>query len=268
MDKFNYIGAIKALRPNKSLGQCFLISRDIAAIEAEYARGMNALELGPGMGMLTEELCKVAKHVVAIEKDPRLVEIIKERLGSERLMLIGSDFFSADMGSIGKIDIMVSNIPYNLSSKVIGWLSGRGIPALICIQKEFAEHMSARPNTRSYSKLSVISSLSFKVHVVRNVGAGNFYPKPRVDSSLVYLAPRDIQIGESEKGIISLIMNHKKKRLGNAIVDSANGLGISKKEAHEVSAHIEKKDSRPFQLEPPELLDIAKMINSMLDNSK
>lgn len=248
-------------RPRRSLGQNFLISKDIAAIEAKYAKGMSVLELGPGTGILTVELCKTAKRVIAIEKDARLAGMLAAKIRDERLTLIEADFFSVDFSALGRLDIMVSNIPYNLSSRVIYWLGGRNMPALICIQKEFAEHMLAKPGTRDYSKLSVISSLGFNVHHVRDVPAGCFYPKPRVDSCIIYLTPRRNPISSDVAAMISLIMNHKKKRLRNAIIDSSKELGLTKGEARGISEGFESAGSRPFQLEPVKILDIARQLN-------
>jgi len=258
----NHSSTASAFKPRKSLGQNFLISKDVAAAEAEYAKGMNVLELGPGTGILTKELCKTAKRVIEIEKDTKLAGMIAATLKNEKLTLIEADFFSVDFNALGKIDIMVSNIPYGLSSRVIYWLSDRNMPALICIQKEFAEHMTAKPGTRNYSKLSVVSSLSFSAHHVRDVPAGNFYPKPRVDSALVYLVPKRSAIGSDITAMISLIMNHKKKRLRNAIIDSSKELGLTKKEARGVSAEFKDADLRPFQLEPMQILEIAAQLKA------
>ena len=180
----NNSDAAGAFRPRRSLGQNFLVSREIAVMEAKYAKGMSVLELGPGKGILTRELCKTAKRVIAIEKDARLAGMLAAEIKNEKLTLMAADFFSTDFEALGRIDIMVSNIPYNLSSSVIYWLCDRKMPALICVQKEFAEHMTAKPGTRDYSKLSVMSSLSFNAHRVRDVPAGCFYPKPRVDPAL------------------------------------------------------------------------------------
>ncbi len=264
MEGSEYRSIVKGLGAHKSFGQNFLVNASIAAMEAEYARGMNVIELGPGLGILTEELCRTAKRVTAIEKDDRLAEILRNRVESKRLKLINDDFFSIDYKSLGKIDIMVSNIPYNLSSKVIYWLGKSDIPALICVQKEFAEHMVAKPGTRDYSKLSVVSTLRFRVHKVKEVGRGNFYPVPRVDSCIIYLAPKSGTISDSVISTISLIMNHKKKRLKNTIVDSASGFSITKERARRLAAEIKEADSRPFQLEAEKMLEIAQSINGAL----
>ncbi|MDE1870872.1 MAG: ribosomal RNA small subunit methyltransferase A [Candidatus Micrarchaeota archaeon] len=264
MDASDYKSAIRALGARKSLGQNFMVNRQIAAMESEYARDMSVVELGPGLGILTLELCKTARRVVAIEKDERLFNMLGSELKSKKLRLINGDFFSMEKKEFDGIDIMVSNIPYSLSSKTIYWLGSMGIPALICIQREFAEHMLAAPGTRSYSKLSVISALRFRAHLVMEVGANNFYPVPNVDSSLVYLAPKPGIMDEKTASTISLIMGHKKKRLRNAIADSAKSLGISKECARLVSEKIGHADERPFHMDPETILGVAKDVNRAL----
>ncbi|MGI0100482.1 MAG: 16S rRNA (adenine(1518)-N(6)/adenine(1519)-N(6))-dimethyltransferase RsmA [Candidatus Micrarchaeaceae archaeon] len=254
----------KSIGANRRLGQNFLINENIATAEAEYANGLNAIELGPGLGILTKELCRKAKRVVAIEKDSRLVAALKSSIESDRLELIEGDFLEMDVGQFNPIDIMVSNIPYNLSSKVVYWLCRNGIPALICVQKEFSEHMLAKAGTRDYSKLSVVSALQFRVHHVRNVGAGNFYPRPRVDSCMIYLVPRHFDIDDRTLSVMTLIMNHKKKRLRNAIVDSSSGFGITKKEASEIAMELPYPEKRPFQMEPEDVYGTSALLASML----
>lgn len=264
MESSGYRSFVKAIGPRRSLGQNFLVSRDVAVMEAAYAKGMNVIELGPGLGILTNELCSTAKRVISIEKDLRLFNILKDEITSKNLTLINSDFFDVDYKKLGKIDIMVSNIPYSLSSKVIYWIGDSGIPALICVQKEFAEHMLAKHGTRDYSKLSVASSLMFKIHHVKDVSAGNFYPKPNVDSCIIYLVPRSTSVDGETLSTISLIMNHKKKRLRNAIVDSSSAFGITKPHARKISDIVGHSDERPFQIPPEMILEIALRINSLL----
>ena len=264
MDSINYYSIIRSIGARKSLGQHFLVNKEIAIMESEYARDLNVVELGPGLGILTRELCNTAKKVIAIEKDTRLFEILKNGVESEKLTIINDDFFSVDDKTLKKIDIMVSNIPYNLSSKVIYWLGNKNIPAVICVQKEFASHMLAQPGTHDYSKLSIVSSLRFKVHHIKDIAAGNFFPLPRVDSSLIYVAPRSGSIDEKTLLVITNIMNHKKKRLKNAIIDSAKGLEISKERARKISEEFPDADLRPFQMEPEKILMIAEKISLLV----
>jgi 16S rRNA (adenine1518-N6/adenine1519-N6)-dimethyltransferase len=91
---------------------------------------------------------------------------------------------------------------------------------------------------------------------------------PRVNSRIIYLAPKNITIDEKLSSIISLVMNHKKKRMRNALVDSAKGLGITKEKARELSNTLDDPTSRPFQLEPEKILEIADRIAASLHNQK
>ncbi|MGD0510375.1 MAG: 16S rRNA (adenine(1518)-N(6)/adenine(1519)-N(6))-dimethyltransferase RsmA [Candidatus Micrarchaeaceae archaeon] len=264
MERSDYINVARNLGVHRSMGQNFLLNSEIAAMESNYGKGMTVIELGPGLGILTRELCRSAKKVIAVEKDERLFGMLGSELKSKKLRLIMGDFFEIDSSEFDGAQIMISNIPYELSSKVIYWLGSREIPALLCIQKEFSAHMLARPGSRDYSKLSVVSSLKFNVHNIREVPAGNFYPRPRVDSRIVYLVPKKVVLDPSIIRVISLIMNHKKKRLRNAVVDSADGLGIGKVQARKLAQTLDHSDERPFQLEPSAILEIAERIRKEL----
>lgn len=252
-----------SIRPLKGLGQNFLVCRDIAAKEAKFAIGRNALEMGPGYGTLTDELCKAAKSVVSIEIDKRLYKILDESEQMNQyknLKIINADFFEVPKKAISACDIMVANIPYNLSSSVLDWLFDRRMEAVLCLQKEFAGHMLAKPSTRRYSKLSVFSSLFFNLDYVLAVPSSCFYPMPEVDSCVVHLLPKRCEANRREMGIIAHLMNHKKKKLRNAIIDSCKQLEVKKESAAELSERIKGKDERVFKLAPGDLLSISREI--------
>ncbi len=256
----SYISTIRRLGPSKKLGQSFLINPAIAQTEANFGIDKRVIEMGPGLGILTSALCKSAKEVLAVERDARLYEILSQRLRLKNLTLINGDFFDVPRSTLSGYDIMISNIPYVLSSKVLLWLCREGMPALLCLQKEFVEHMLAQPGSRDYSKLSVMASLSMDATLVLDVPAGNFYPPPRVRSALVFLRPKRVSIDRATAGIISAIMNHKKKKLRNAVHDSAAELGMGRDAADEMAAGMPEADRRLFQMGPKEILDVARHI--------
>jgi 16S rRNA (adenine1518-N6/adenine1519-N6)-dimethyltransferase len=259
----DYKSQIKGLGASKRLGQNFLINGRIAKTEANFGIGRNVLELGPGLGVLTSELCKVGKMIVAVEKDERVCEILKENVRSRKLRIINSDFFKTGE-KFPDADIMISNIPYNLSSKVLAWLGDRQMPAVLCLQKEFVGHMLAKPSERNYSRLSVFSSLQFAITYIMDVPANDFYPMPKVNSSLVYLKPKKLAISREVYGILALLMMHKKKKIRNALVNSSKTLGMDKHSLSSVAESLSRKDSRPFQLGPEELLEVADEIAKRL----
>ncbi|HUY70320.1 MAG TPA: 16S rRNA (adenine(1518)-N(6)/adenine(1519)-N(6))-dimethyltransferase RsmA [Candidatus Baltobacteraceae bacterium] len=256
----DYKSIIKNMGYSKRLSQNFLLNTEIAQSEAEYARGRDVLELGPGLGILTASLLKVAKSVTSVEKDTRMFEYLSDNLKSKKLTLINSDFFDVKGGQLGNMDIMVSNIPYNLSSKVIMWLSEKNMPAVLCMQKEFVDRMLAVPGTREYSKLSVISALQFKVTSIFDVSPESFYPEPEVMSTVAYLKPKGNGIREEVRGIIGAIMSHKKKRIRNALVDCAKQLDLSKDAALEIAGSFGDPEMRPFQMEPMMIFEVAESL--------
>ena len=253
----------------KSLGQNFLINHEVAKAEAAHSAGKNVLEMGPGHGVLTAELCKSASRVVAVEKDSSLMPYLHSKLHSRKLVLINKDFFDANAEELmlADTDIMISNIPYSLSSKTIEWLSMNGMQAVLCLQKEFVEHMLAKPGTRKYSKLSVVSSLQFKVSQMMNVGRNNFYPVPRVDSALVHLGVKNVHIEPRASAMLALLMEHKKKLVRNAVIDSSKELYLSKEEAARIAGMMRSSDARVFKMGPEELLAAATELADMVHRS-
>ena len=250
------------IKPRKSLGQNFLVNKAVAEAEAEHALDKNVLEMGSGYGMLTKELCKKAKRVVSVELDRNLFAMVKHELKEKNLKLINKDFFKAseDELELKTTDIMISNVPYMLSSKVIEFLARHRLQAVLCLQKEFVEHMVAEPGAKNYSKLSVMFQLGFSHTKLLEVSRGSFVPVPNVDSTVIYLKPRGTTLTEEESGIINAIMQHKKKTLRNAIMDSHRYFGKKGKELELLAASVDEKGERVFKLTPERLLAIARKL--------
>ena len=264
MENIDYKSLINNINPKKRLGQNFLLEENIARAEAAYGKGRKVVELGPGLGILTRELCAVAKSVLAIEKDSNLYEFLKDGIRSANLNLANGDFFEMEESAFNDIEIMISNIPYNLSSKTVFWLSRNHIPAVLCLQKEFVEHMLALPDTRDYSRLSVLSSLQFNMYEIMDVKPSSFYPVPNVSSSIVFLKPKEGYIGNDNIEVIGMLMNHKKKKIRNAVLDSVENMRISKEQARQMIEKLDHADERAFKLEPDVINSIASEINKML----
>ena len=259
-----YKNIIKSMRVHKRLGQNFLIDDNVAKAEAAHCSGQRVVELGSGIGILTKKVCEEAKSVVAVEIDPELCNFLDSELKFENLKLINSDFFKVDFSKFGKIDMLASNVPYNLSSKLLMWLSSKGIPAVLCLQKEFVSRMKAQPGSRDYSRLSVFASLQFEVLEIMDVPAQSFYPVPRVDSEVVYLKSKRAGVDKESFRIISLIMEHKNRKLRNAIEDASSELKIGKGEARKIGDSLIEKDIRPSKMQPMHLLSIARKLSDKL----
>lgn len=255
-------------KPIKSLGQNFLVNKEVARIEAEHARGKKVLELGSGYGVLTGELCKRARRVVAVELDKNLFASLKGELKVKNLKLVNKDFFDASDAELelSDTDIMIANVPYKLSSKVIDFLLEHSLQAVLCLQKEFVQHMLAKPGTNNYSRLSVMFQLCFSSTKILDVSRGNFRPVPKVDSVVVYVKPKSSEVSAEEKALINALMQHKKKTVRNALMGSCRFLHLQPEHMAGVLGSTEHRESRVFKLAPEEILKVAKQASTVMSN--
>ncbi len=254
------------ISPKRSLGQNFLTDKATAILESEFGRGKGVIELGPGMGMLTEELCKTAKSVLAVEKDTRLYNYLKARLSSSNLILENKDFFGIGKEVAGKYEILISNVPYNLSSKVLSWVIENRMEAVLCLQKEFVDHMLAKPGSSKYTNLSVFCSLFLSIEKIAKVPPSYFKPAPKVESEIIHIRPKACNAGKEALRIAAYIMEHKKKRLKNAIMDSRKYLGMDRDALALIIGKLPNAESRPFKLRPEELLESAEYIDRRINS--
>ncbi|KAG6374044.1 S-adenosyl-L-methionine-dependent methyltransferase [Boletus reticuloceps] len=153
------------------------------------------LEVGPGTGNLTVRILEKAKHVTAVEMDPRMAAEVTKRVQGKpeqrKLDIIIGDFVKADLPYF---DVCISNTPYQISSPLVfRLLSHRPLcrVAILMFQREFALRLVARPGTELWSRLSANVQLYSKVDLLMHVGKNNFRPAPLVESSVVRLAPLD-----------------------------------------------------------------------------
>lgn len=177
--------------PKKSLGQHWL--HDQASLEAMCeAAGITAedmvLEIGPGLGTLTELLTKRARQVVAVEFDQALASELPKRVKANNLQVVSQDILKFDLTSLPPGYKIVANIPYYLTSNLIRVISETANPpqaAVLLVQKEVAERVAAGPG--SMSLLSVTAQFYWDVGLGREVPARLFTPPPKVDSQILVL---------------------------------------------------------------------------------
>ena len=174
-------------------GQNFLVNTDIAKREVEYAgitRNDIVLEIGPGKGIITKLLSEKAKKVIAIEIDKKLVDELESNV-SDNVEIINEDALKVDFNSISKFNKIVSNLPYQISSPItFKFLDYDFELAVLIYQKEFAERMLAKVNSKDYSRLSVGVDYKAKCEFLEKIPKNFFNPQPKVDSYMVKLNPR------------------------------------------------------------------------------
>jgi 16S rRNA (adenine1518-N6/adenine1519-N6)-dimethyltransferase len=185
--------------PVKTLGQNFLHDQNLArwiVNQAELTADDYVVEIGPGLGALTKLALEKGARVLAIEKDTRLANFLRERLGHARLEVMNTDALKFDVRALfsHRRVKLLGNLPYSISSALLLRFLEYPSPislSLFMLQKEMALRLSASPFTRDYGSLTLYAQLHHRVQYLRTVSATVFFPKPEVDSALVRILPRD-----------------------------------------------------------------------------
>jgi len=235
-----YLRAI-GFHPSKSLGQNFLIDanlRDLIVDAAEVEPGDRVVEVGPGLGVMTEALLERAASVLAIELDARLAEHLRRRFaGRPSLQIREQDATRTDWAAETRPDPVrvVSNLPYSVGSRVLYDLAAPGLePASITVmvQSDVADRLLAAPGTESYGLLSVRMSWAFEIKRVRNVPGTCFLPPPRVGSTVVHLRRRPAPLQTLHdparfESLVKFAFTRRRKQLTGILRDFRCGDGGS-----------------------------------------
>lgn len=280
------------IKLNKNLGQNYLIDRNKRDQIIDFGNITKKdiiLEIGPGIGTLTCELSSKAKKVIAIEQDPTIFDILKERLENENITnveLINDDALNVDFPEFNKI---ISNLPYQISSPItFKFLEYDFDTAILMYQKEFANRMKGKVGTKDYSRLSAMLYFKCEVELLTNVSAESFIPKPKVDSTVIKLSPKIPEFkGELSKLAISEIneddfriyskftkalFQHKNKKARNALIDSRHEVSsLDKKEfKNKLNSITSTKindllSERVLKISPENILFLSKQLDPILN---
>ena len=220
-DETRQLIAETGIVPKKSKGQNFLTDDRVAQRHVDYAcieKGDRVLEVGPGLGILTSKLIEVSDDVTCIELDEILAEHIRNTYG-DRLKLIEGDAVKVPFP---EFDRFVSNLPYSVSTPIIFKLLTYDFKkAVVMVQKEFADRMTAPVGSTEYSRLTVNLFYKADCRILENVPASRFKPKPKVDSALVEIVPRkapfDVLDEKTFFRVTEVAFNHRRKKIGTAL---------------------------------------------------
>ena len=251
---------------SKGFGQNFIINPGICpriADEAGIGPGWGALEVGPGIGVLTEQLCKRADKVVSIEVDKRLPPLLEETMADyDNFKLVLNDVLKVDLKALlaeefgDKPVAVCANLPYYITSPILMRLLEEKLPIeniTVMVQKEAAQRLCAAPGTRDAGAISYAVAYYAEPKLLFTVQPGSFYPAPKVTSAVIRLNVRKtpaVEVpGEDEKSFFSLIraaFSQRRKTAANAI---SNGLQLPKATVLSAleAAHLDHR-SRPEQL--------------------
>lgn len=185
--------------PVKSLGQNFLHDRNLIQWIIERANLTSedhVVEIGPGLGALTEYILRKGARVLAIEKDARLVKFLREHFRNQHLEVRHEDALRFDVRTLfaqARVKLL-GNLPYYISSQLLLKFLNYPSPislSLLMLQSEMANRLSASPSTKDYGALTLFVQLRYRVEYLRTIPATVFVPRPLVDSALVRISPRD-----------------------------------------------------------------------------
>lgn len=255
MNRLSDIGTIKDILSrhgftfSKSLGQNFLINPSVCPRMAEFSgadKGVGVIEIGPGIGVLTNELCKLADKVVAIELDKRLLPVLEETLGVyDNLKVVNADVLETDLHKLieeefsGMEVVVCANLPYYITSPVIMKLLEDKLPIsaiTVMVQKEAAQRICAEVGSRQSGAVTVSVNYYAKPEMLFSVSAGSFMPAPKVDSAVIRLNVLDeplVKVNDEKKffSVVKASFSQRRKVISNSL---SSGLSLDKSKIAEI----------------------------------
>ena len=224
------------IRAKKSLGQNFLIDKDIInkIINTVRIKDNEILEVGPGTGNLTIEIFNnKPSKLYLIEKDNFLAESLKEKFDN-KVVIFNEDILKFDENSLSKNKIIVfGNLPYNISTEILSkwiinlkkdyWFSD----LVLMFQKEVADRIVAKFNTSAYGRLSILANWRLNVNKICDILPESFYPRPKIQSTLVHFTPKkkfaELRDPKNLEKITRIFFSHRRKMLKKPFNQIFNG---------------------------------------------
>ncbi len=214
-------------KAKKSLGQNFLIDEKVIEIilNCSKIRNKEVLEVGPGTGNLTEKIIeKKPDKLFIIEKDNSLYDYLCSKFKNNEVNVIHQDILKINEKNISKNKLTVfGNLPYNISTEILTkWIANLDSniwfdELILMFQKEVADRITSKPNTKNYGRLSIIANWKLNIKKVIDIKPDSFRPRPKVDSSLLVFTPkRNIQkicSEESLKKTTRVFFNQRRKKI-------------------------------------------------------
>ena len=251
------------VRPSKSRGQHFLVDTRVGHRAIGYAdlrHSDTVLEIGPGLGVLTRELVPRVKRVVAIESDRRFAEYLRRALPEAEI--VHGDALKVKWPDF---DVMVSNLPYQISSPLTFRLLGTPFDrAILMYQWEFAKRMVAPPGSEDYSRLSVGVHVRAACAILERVPRNAFRPQPRVNSALVRLEPRPspFPIADPDRfdAVVAALFEHRRKTVENGLRLAWSSFAESPESLEAALAEMPFRGRRVEELRPEDIEQVARAL--------
>ncbi len=218
----------------KSLGQNFLVDKNIInkIINIENLYNQHVFEIGPGSGNLTNSIVeKKPKSIFLIEKDYSLYKILKENFKySEKYQILNGDILKYDLNNYNFKEVIIfGNLPYNISTQILAkFIKIKSWPPfykkiIFMFQKEVADRILAKPNTKNFGRISILANLKFDMINNFSISKKCFFPEPKVDSKIIVFKPKDkinfnISNIENLEKITQIFFSSKRKMINKAFI--------------------------------------------------
>jgi 16S rRNA (adenine1518-N6/adenine1519-N6)-dimethyltransferase len=259
------------VRPDRELGQNFLIDSNILGV-IERAAELDAkdvvLEIGGGVGVLSEHLAQRAAHVHVIEVDERLREALTDATGPHANVTVHwADAMTIELGELRPPPTkVVANLPYGIAAgallRTVEELEGVSLWVAMA-QREVGERLAAAPGTGAYGMPSVLAQLACEVQVVRGIPRTVFHPVPNVDSVLVRMRrrPSSEPLGPGLRGLVAGAFAHRRKTLAGSLALSGRAPGRSREQVRDAVQRLgHPPDVRAERLAPEEFRKLARLL--------
>ena len=268
---FRKFAAMKQVRPKKNLGQHFLTDLSIAkriadTVDEPYAN-LPVLEVGPGMGVMTQYLVEKPRPLKVVEIDRESVAYLNENFPKLRENILGADFLRMDLNEVfgGQQFVLTGNYPYDISSQIFfKMLDNRDlIPCCTgMIQHEVAVRMAAKPGNKQYGILSVLIQAWYNVEYLFTVEPSVFNPPPKVQSAVIRMTRNEVQhLGCDEqlfKRVVKTVFNQRRKMLRVSLKQ------LLTENALAVIAQSPFATLRPEQLTIAQFVELTNMIEKII----
>lgn len=208
-------------RAKKHFGQNFLIDPSVVRnIAAHSGTGSTVIEVGPGLGALTQQLSFNYDKVIAYEIDHHMVEILKESLeGICNVEVILQDFLKADLSMYTEKVAVCANLPYYITTPLLFKLMELDVINMtLMVQKEIGDRLCAQPKTKDYSSLTIMMQYYYDIETVMHVSKESFNPRPNVESIIIQLTPREHSLPYDETMFFEFVRScfqFRRKTLNN-----------------------------------------------------
>jgi 16S rRNA (adenine1518-N6/adenine1519-N6)-dimethyltransferase len=249
------------------MGQNFMVDASVFESMSEYAsvgKTDTVLDIGAGLGFLTQFLAERCRKVLAVEADSRLATVLSERLCKlTNVELIRGSILKVQLSPFNKV---VSIPPYQISSRLLLWLFDRGFDCAVTIlQEEFAEHLIAEIGSEGYGWLTVLAYYHAEAELLDSVPKSSFHPQPEVDSIIVRLRPRkqppfSVNRVVLFRQMLQSLFTQRNRKVRSAILPFLKGIrGIEKKNAVGLADSVRFRDKRIRELAPE---DFGELVNA------